>query len=54
MGYRSLPAGIGIVEAEGYKQQTVLTAEGKLEAARRNAKGIAEEGSAKARPRPPP
>ncbi|KAF1711853.1 SPFH domain-containing protein [Pseudoxanthomonas sacheonensis] len=36
-----------IVSAEGSKQQTVLTAEGKLEAAKRNAEGIAVEGSAK-------
>ncbi len=38
---------VAIVGAEGNKQQTVLTAEGKLEAARRNAEGIAVEGSAK-------
>jgi flotillin len=38
---------VAIVSAEGAKQQTVLTAEGKLEAARRNAEGIAVEGSAK-------
>ena len=37
---------VAIVSAEGNKQQTVLTAEGKLEAARRNAEGIAVEGSA--------
>jgi flotillin len=35
------------VSAEGTKQQTVLTAEGKLEAARRNAEGIQVEGTAK-------
>lgn len=38
---------VAIVSAEGSKQQTVLTAEGKLEAAKRNAEGIAVEGSAK-------
>ncbi len=38
---------VAIVSAEGNKQQTVLTAEGKLEAAKRNAEGIAVEGSAK-------
>jgi flotillin len=35
------------VQAEGNKQQTVLTAEGKLEAAKRNAEGISVEGAAK-------
>ncbi len=38
---------VAIVEAEGAKQQTVLVAEGKLEAAKRNAEGIAVEGAAK-------
>ncbi|KFN43905.1 SPFH domain-containing protein [Arenimonas oryziterrae] len=38
---------VAIVEAEGNKQQTVLTAEGKLEAAKRNAEGIAVEGTAR-------
>ena len=38
---------VAIVSAEGNKQQTVLTAEGKLEAAKRNAEGIAVEGNAK-------
>jgi flotillin len=38
---------VAIVSAEGNKQQTVLTAEGKLEAARRNAEGIAVEGTAR-------
>ncbi len=38
---------VAIVSAEGSKQQTVLTAEGQLEAAKRNAEGIAVEGSAK-------
>jgi len=38
---------VAIVEAEGNKTQTVLTAEGKLEAARRNAEGIAVEGAAR-------
>jgi flotillin len=38
---------VAIVSAEGNKTQTVLTAEGKLEAAKRNAEGIAVEGSAK-------
>ncbi len=38
---------VAIVEAEGSKTQTVLTAEGKLEAAKRNAEGIAVEGAAK-------
>ena len=38
---------VAIVEAEGNKTQTVLTAEGKLEAARRNAEGIAVEGTAR-------
>jgi len=37
---------VAIVEAEGGKQQTVLLAEGKLEAAKRNAEGIAVEGMA--------
>lgn len=37
---------VAIVEAEGGKQQTVLLAEGKLEAAKRNAEGIAVEGLA--------
>ncbi len=38
---------VAIVSAEGNKQQTVLTTEGKLEAAKRNAEGIAVEGEAK-------
>jgi flotillin len=38
---------VAIVEAEGNKTQTVLTAEGKLEAAKRNAEGIAVEGTAR-------
>ena len=38
---------VSIVSAEGDKSQTVLTAEGKLEAARRNAEGIAVEGAAR-------
>jgi flotillin len=38
---------VAIVSAEGNKTQTVLTAEGKLEAAKRNAEGIAVEGQAK-------
>lgn len=38
---------VAIVEAEGNKTQTVLTAEGRLEAAKRNAEGIAVEGAAK-------
>src|SRR6478735_3917992 len=38
---------VSIVEAEATKTQTVLTAEGKLEAARRNAEGIAVEGAAR-------
>jgi len=38
---------VAIVEAEGGKTQMVLTAEGKLEAAKRNAEGIAVEGAAK-------
>jgi flotillin len=38
---------VAIVSAEGHKAQTVLTAEGQLEAAKRNAEGIAVEGNAK-------
>src|SRR4249919_2555757 len=38
---------VAIVQAEGNKTQTVLTAEGKLEAAKRNAEGIAVEGNAR-------
>ncbi|MFT3806333.1 SPFH domain-containing protein [Arenimonas sp.] len=38
---------VAIVEAEGGKTQAVLVAEGKLEAAKRNAEGIAVEGAAK-------
>jgi flotillin len=38
---------VAIVSAEGTKAQTVLTAEGELEAAKRNAEGIAVQGEAK-------